>query len=96
MKENLIKLRRSTWSCVKHYFWGCFAKSWNSAIAAVYAVLGQATGAAFDPAHFSPPDWRTAVYTFGVCFSISAVGYFKDNPLPTELKHSVPPFPTQS
>lgn len=76
----------------RHYLWGCFAKSWNGAIAAIYGTLGQTVGAAFDPDHFSVPTWRTIIYIFGVAFGISAVGFFKDHPLPDSLSATMPPF----
>lgn len=84
--------RQSIWNAVKHYAYGCFAKSWNGAIAAVYAFVGQAVGAGLDPAHFNIPGWRTASYTFAVVFSIQVIGYFKDNPLPDKLPVTEPPF----
>jgi hypothetical protein len=85
-------VRSSIWAAVKHYAWGCFAKSWNGAIAAVYAFIGQAVGAGLDPANFSIPSWRTAAYTFAVVFSIQVIGYFKDNPLPDKLPDTPSPF----
>lgn len=80
-------------SAVKHYAWGCFAKSWNGAIAAIYSFLGLATGAAFDPEHFDAPGWRTLAWTFLVAFGVSVIGYFKDHPLPPALPDTEPPFP---
>lgn len=79
---------------MKHYAYGCTAKSWNGAIAAVYAFIGQAVGAGVDPAHFAIPSWRTAAYTFAVVFAIQVIGYFKDHPLPEKLPDTTPPFPT--
>lgn len=90
------RTRSLIWSAVKHYAWGCFAKSWNGAIAAVYAFIGQAVGAGIDPANFNIPTWRTAAYTFGVVFCVQVIGYFKDNPLPAKLPDTEPPFATSS
>lgn len=87
-------LRSSLWSAVKHYAYGCAAKSWNGEIAAVYAFIGQAVGAGVDPANFAIPTWRTAAYTFAVVFFVQVIGYFKDNPLPERLPpETTPPFP---
>jgi hypothetical protein len=72
---------------VLHYAYGCFAKSWNGAIAAAYAFIGQALGSVMDPTYIQVPTWRTAAYVFGVTFAITAMGYFKDNPLPNKLDH---------
>lgn len=85
--------RRDVWRMAKHYAYGCFAKSWNGAIAAVYAFLGLATGASVDPEHFSPPSMRVLWFTFAVAFAINGIGYFKDNPLPEKLADTKPPFP---
>lgn len=92
MNNGLKKTRHSVWIAIKHYAYGLFSKSFNGAIAAVYAFVGQAVGAGLDPAHFNIPDWRTIAYTFCVVFSISALGYFKDNPLPDKLPETTPPF----
>ena len=77
--------RQSILSAIQHYAWGCFAKSWNGAIAAVYAFIGQAVGAGIDPANFAIPTWRTAAYTFAVVFTVQIIGYFKDHPLPEKI-----------
>lgn len=84
----LGKLKKLFW----HYAWGCFAKAWNGAIAAVYGFLGIAAGSALDPDHISLPSWHTAAFIFGTAFLISAIGYFKDNPLPETLGETKPPF----
>lgn len=84
----------SIWRAVKHYAYGLFAKSWNGGIAAIYAFIGQAVGHGLDPDAFDMPGWKTLAYTFGVAFSIQALGYFKDHPLPDKLPESSPPFPT--
>lgn len=75
-----------------HYAYGLFAKSFNGAIAGVYGFLGLAGGSALDPEHVSAPSWRTALYIFGVSFVLSALGYFKDNPLPSRLPQTTAPF----
>lgn len=87
-----ITVRRSIWAAIKHYAYGCFAKSWNGAIAAVYAFIGQAVGAGLDPASFNVPGWKTVIYTFAVVFTIQVIGYFKDNPLPDHLPDTSSPF----
>lgn len=89
-----MKPRNKIWRAVKFYLYGCFAKSWNGALVAVYALIGQAVGAGLDPANFNIPDWRTFAYTFAVVFSVQALGYLKDHPLPDKLAETEPPFPT--
>ena len=78
-----------TWAIVRHavghYIYACFAKSWNGALVAVYATIAQAVGAGIEPEHFSIPNWRTFAYTFAVVFSVQALGFLKDNPLPDKL-----------
>lgn len=88
------------WATIKHavahYLYACFAKSWNGALVAIYAMIGQAVGAGLDPGHFNIPDWRTFAYTFAVVFSVQALGFLKDNPLPDKLPDTNPPFATQA
>lgn len=90
----MITIKSSIWTAVKHYAYGCFAKSWNAGIVAVYALIGQAVGAGMDPAHFNIPDWRTFAYTFAIVFGVQVIGYFKDHPLPEKLPDTVAPFPS--
>ena len=86
-------VRSDIWKWVKHFFYGAFAKSWNGAIAGVYGFVGVATGSALDPQKIQAPNWEMILYIFGVSFAISAIGYFKDHPLPPSLG-SPPPFPS--
>jgi hypothetical protein len=79
------KIRTTVWAWLKHYLYGCFAKSWNGAISGVYGFIGVSTGAALNPQVIQAPNWEMAAYIFGVSFTISALGYFKDNPLPPSI-----------
>lgn len=78
-------VKSDVWRWVKHFFYGCFAKSWNGAIAATYGFVGVATGSALNPEKIQVPNWEMLGYIFSVSFAISALGFFKDNPLPPSL-----------
>lgn len=88
-------VRSDIWRWTKHFFYGAFAKSWNGAINGVYGFVGVATGAAIEPQKIQAPNWEMVAYIFGVSFAISALGYFKDNPLPPHLG-TPPPFPSSN
>lgn len=84
------KVRSDVWRWIKHYAYGCFAKSWNGAVAAAYSFIGVATGSALSPQTIQTPNWTMMGYVFGVSFAISAIGYFKDNPLPPTIGTNTP------
>lgn len=90
MTANIKRVRSDVWRWLKHYFYGLFAKSWNGAVNGVYGFVGVATGAALNPQAIQAPNWQMAAYVFGVSFAISAIGYFKDNPLPPSLGMETP------
>lgn len=92
MNQRIEDARRSVWSYVKHYIYGCFARSWNGAIASVYAFLGLATGNAIDPENFSAPNFHTMIYVFAVAFGINILQYFRDHPIPEKIESTNPPF----
>ena len=80
-----------------HYFYGMFAKSFNSGITAMDAVIGLAVGAIVS-VDVPKPNWQAAVAVFGVVFLRSCVMYFKDHPIPEKLPdgtQSLPPFPSK-
>lgn len=88
--------RRTAGRFIKHYLYGCFAKAWNGAWAAVYGFLGLAAGSSLDPEHVKAPDWHALFYCFAVAWGIGVIGYFKDNPLPEKLDTQPPFQPTNT
>lgn len=75
-----------------HYLFGLFSKSFTGGIVAVDAFIGLAVGSAATT-DIAKPNWQAAAAVFGVSFVRSALAYFRDNPLPTELPDDCPPKP---
>lgn len=78
-------VKHNIWVWAKHYSYGCFSKSWNSAIAAIYAYVGNAVGSTIAPQVIQAPQLLSILYVFAVVFSIQVLGWCKDNPIPSTL-----------
>lgn len=85
---------RPVLSAIKHYAYGCFAKSWNGATVAAWSFVTQAAGSGLYPQKIAPPTWEYAANTFLIVAVIQMLGYFKDHPLPDRLPETKAPFPT--
>lgn len=88
------RMGRTIWRWLAHYFYGMFAKSFNSGMVAIDSVVGLAVGAAATT-DIAKPNWQAAVAVFGVTFARSCLAYFKDNPIPEKLPETHPPFPQE-
>lgn len=91
MSELLTRWEK-TRRAIGHYLYAMFAQSFNAATAALYAFLGAANGAAFDPEHFDAPGWRTLAWTFITPFCLGVVFYLNKHPIPDKLPETTPPF----
>jgi hypothetical protein len=87
---STAEIKTNVWRYVKHYAYGCFAKSLNAGIAAAYGIVGAAAGSALFPQKIQTPNWEMAGSIFATAFCVTALGYFKDHPLPQSLE-STPP-----
>lgn len=80
---------------IAHYFYGMFAKSFNSGILAVDAAIGLAVGASVSP-EVAKPTLLAILSIFGVSYGRSCLMWFKDHPIPEKLPdeffESKPPF----
>lgn len=89
---NWEKVKRT----VLHYFWGCFANSFNGAVTAIYGYLGLAVGSVVDPDNITAPSMHTLWVIFSVKFVMDVFGYFKAHPLPEkfpDIEDEFPPLP---
>lgn len=93
MPEPVRTLARRVKRYLAHYFYGLFAKSWNSSIGAVDAFIGLAVGAAVTTS-VQAIDWRGTLAVFCTTWLRSALMYFKDHPIPEtiQLPETTPPF----
>lgn len=90
--EGTKNVARSIKRWLAWYFFGMFAKSFNSGITAMDAVIGLAVGAAATT-EITKPNWQAALAVFGVTFARSCLMWMKDHPIPEKLPDgTTPPF----